>query len=218
MSIGLGGKPILTGSGRLRAPVNTCVEGTLMDQILATLRDRAAAVEGRVRGQVIGYALAGVAMVVAGLVFSSIEAARVILGSLAGMAWFTAGYLYWYALSSDRVYDLLNLRSRWTVQRRRQMTIIALAVWLVTFILANKILATVGALAGAIVVVILLCAWLSITMSPQERQEALEAEQAAADAAEQNIWDENGIPAPTAAEEDAPAKKRGLIRRILRGD
>lgn len=163
-----------------------------MDQILASLTGFADRKDNKTVGALIAALLGVGAVLVAVVAFllpgtnDGWDAIRVTIGGLAGLGWFAAGYLWWYALSSDRVHDILNFRENAPLPVRRRRGLLFLLGWFAALaILANAGLTVVAVVLGALNVTVLLTTWMFIASTPEERQateEAWEAKQ------QEDIW------------------------------
>lgn len=184
-----------------------------MDQILQMLRssgDRLAG-SGGLRGRVVLMVLVGLALAVAGY-FVPIDVVEVLMGSVAGACWFSAGYLAWYGLVGEPRRSLLDIRSRWYPQRRRRVTLIALLVWLAVMVACAQVVSASGSAFGAANVAVMLTAWLALSLTPEERAEQIAAMEAQDEA---DLWAaQNPSPEPALEPEAAPA--RGLRRFLKR--
>lgn len=183
-----------------------------MDQILQLLRnsgDRLAD-DGRVRGRVVLLVLVGIGLAVGGY-FVPFDIVVVLMGSLAGVCWFSAGYLSWYSLLGEPRRSQLDIRARWYPQRRRRVTFAVLLVWLILMIACANLVSASGSAFGAANVAVMLTAWLALSLTPEERAAQL-AEMEAQD--EADLWAaENPVAAPeTVAEPPARGLRRFLKR------
>jgi hypothetical protein len=236
-----------------------------MDQILTSLAGFADRKDNKTVKALVA-ALLGVGAVLVTLVAfllpganDALEPVRVTIGGLAGLGWFVAGYLWWYALSSDSLHERLNVRANAALPVRRRRGLLFLLGWFALLaILANVGITFVAVVVGAMNVTVLLTTWMFLASTPEERlatEEAWEAQQqediwnaeqkkiakqggnvsmeilddeTAAEMERQGVpvqymefveYDENDEPytvlVPVQQIIQEPARKRGLLRRII---
>lgn len=154
------------------------------------------------------FLILGIILSVGGYFVGNLDYLRAFAGGIGGVLFFIAAYLYWYGLSSDRVYIFLNWRERIPYSNRWRRTILFLGIWFAVEVIINHFFTITGSGPGAINVLFLIAALLAATRT---REEVIEQEAIEAAKAEENIFE---------AEEQAtkvePSKeKRSRTSRLL---
>lgn len=150
-----------------------------MDDLFTSLgswADRLSSRGGLLR-TVLLLAIVGVGAAVAGLFLTTWPALQVTLGSLAGLLWFVAGYLFWHSGLDQARRSRTDLRSAWSLPKRRWFVAWTFVGWALLVIFFNRYVPSV--FVGAANVAVLLTLWRVGTASDAERA-ALEEEMAEA--------------------------------------
>ena len=179
-----------------------------MDSLFDDLGQRAVslAAKGRLTLVVVLLALVGLGLAVGGIFVHSAAALQVTMGSLGGLLFFFAGYMFWFAGLNADLREKLNFRGQLSLGRRRVFVVVLALLWILVLWAVGSRLGS--SLLGAFNVAVLLTLWRLFTATGQERaalDEQLEmiwVERQLARSTKRSWWRRMGVGSSTVIEQE----------------